>query len=79
MQRGNMPTCVSVLPRFLLNEKGEYVVGITYDEDGDITAYENREKALLQLSAVTPKRLERLANELTEAAKAIINPPNGAT
>jgi len=71
----NKDLAFRVVPRFLLDENGEYMVKVLLDEDGDITGFEKHNEALLMMTAVNPKRLERLALELVEAAKAIVNPP----
>ena len=68
-------TCIRVAPRFVLNDEGEYIITVNLDEDGDITGYENTEAAFLKMAGITPKRLERLMDEFSEAAKAIVNPP----
>jgi subtilase family serine protease len=65
-----------MLPRFLLDENGEYMVTVKLDEDGDIQELEKYNEALFTMIAVNPKRLEKLALELVEAAKTIVNPPN---
>lgn len=72
----NRDVALKLLPRFLLNDEGEYMVTVTLDDDGDITNMENINEAFMKMSAITPKRLEKLAQELAEAAKAIVNPPN---
>lgn len=77
VSNGNKEMAIRVAPRFLLDDKGEYVVQVKLDDDGDIASLDGGTEALLQMSVVTPKRLERLSNELVEAAKAIVNPPNG--
>lgn len=73
---GNRDLAYRIIPRFLLDENGEYVVTVKLDEDGDIQNFENYSAAMLKMTSVNPKRLERLKDELTEAAKAIVNPPN---
>lgn len=77
LQAGDQKTALQVLPRFLLGEDGEYLVKIVYDADGDIEKIENIKEAFLMLTAITPKRSERLTIELMEAVKAIVNPPSG--
>lgn len=72
---GNRDAAIRVAPIFLLDESGEYIVKVILDADGDIFAYENKQEALLRMTALTPKRLEKLTHELMEAAKAIVNPP----
>lgn len=73
---GNKDVAYRCLPRFLLNGENQYLVTVNLDEDGDITGFEHTSDALLKMSVVTPKRLEQLAKQLMEAAKAIVNPPN---
>ena len=67
---------IRMMPRFLLDDSGEYVVKVILDADGDIERYDCLNEALMLMTAVTPKRLEKLAHELVEAAKAIVNPPS---
>lgn len=74
---GSKETAMRLIPRFVLGDDGEYIVKVTLDADGDIAGLEGLDTAFLKLSAMTPKRLEQLSNELTEAAKAIVNPPTG--
>lgn len=74
--KGNKEITYRVIPRFLLDENGEYMVTIKMDEDGDIQEFVNLNKAMLTMTAVNSNRLEKLALELMEAAKAIVNPPN---
>lgn len=77
VQGGNKKAALSCLPRFLLDETGEYVVKVELDEDGD-PKFEGADAALIKIvSTINPKRLERLENELCEAARAVVNPPNG--
>lgn len=76
VQDGHLQTCVSILPRFLLNDSGEYVISIKYDEDGDVEVFENKQDAVISTSILNTKRFEKLKIELMEAAKAIVNPPN---
>lgn len=73
---GNIENNIRIAPRFVVNTEGEYIVKVTLDDDGDISALENVGDALMEMAKVTPKRLEKLSKELTEAAKAIVNPPN---
>jgi hypothetical protein len=70
-------TAVRILPRFVLDDEGQYIVKVTLDEDGDIQSFEGMDAAFAKLAAITPRRLEKLIKELSEAAKAIVNPPNG--
>lgn len=75
----NLGTAIRIAPRFIVNAEGEYIIKPVLDDDGDIASYENSEEALMLLANITPKRLEKLSKELMEAAKAIVNPPSGAT
>ena len=76
LTNGNIDTAIRVAPRFILGDDGEYMVTINLDEEGDIASMDGVSDALMKMTAVTPKRLERLANEFMEAAKAIVNPPS---
>lgn len=73
---GHVPTVARLSPRFIVGDDGQYIVNIITDADGDIERIENEPEALQKMSAVTPKRLEKLAPEFMEAVKNIINPPN---
>jgi hypothetical protein len=70
-------TAVRILPRFVLGDDGEYVMQVKLDADGDIESFEGHNEAFAKMAAITPKRLEKLIDELCEAAKGIVNPPNG--
>lgn len=70
-------TIIRISPRFILDKEDKYIVEIGVDEDGDIKEFKNITAALLVMTGVTPKRLEKLIDEFTEAAKAIVNPQNG--
>lgn len=72
---GNRDTALRLIPRFILDKDGEYVVKVKCDEDGDIQEFENLREATMQMTAITPKRSERLVDEMLEAAKSIVNPP----
>ena len=69
----NEGVVISVAPRFIVDDKDEYIVKVNLDEDGDIESLENMDKALEKLSLVTPKRLEKLVQEFSEAANSIVN------
>lgn len=71
---GNVETIVRVCPRFVLNDSGEYIVKVILDQDGDIEKFENIADAFNKIAGVTPKRLEKLTAEFTEAVKGIVNP-----
>lgn len=70
-------TIVRIAPRFITNAEGEYLVTVNLDDDGDITSFDGLEEAFENMAAITPKRLEKLIVEFSEAAKGIVNPPNG--
>lgn len=77
VQGGSKKTALLCLPRFLLDESGEYAVKVTLDEDGD-PKFEGANEAFLKIvSTINPKRLEKLETELCEAARVIVNPPKG--
>lgn len=58
---------------------GEYIVEVVLNEDGDIleTKYLDEAQRMLDAAGITPRRFEKLRKELTEAARNIVNPPNG--
>ena len=70
----NESVIISVAPRFIVDENDEYIVKVKLDEDGDIEELEGVNEALAELAKVTPKRLENLMDEISEAANAIVNP-----
>lgn len=74
LQNGNAPTIAKVCPRFVVGADGEYIVKVVLDNDGDIEKFENMSDAFLLMSGVTPKRLEKLTAEFTEAVRNIVNP-----
>jgi hypothetical protein len=74
---GDKRTVFIVAPRFVLAENGEYSMQVKHDEDGDIESFTNNTETLILMSSITPKRLEKLIPEFREAAKGIVNPPNG--
>lgn len=76
MQTGDKNTAIKLLPRFVVDESGEYIIQVEHDEEGDIKDYVNIEPAVKQLFQVTPKRNEKLAKELQEAARQMVNPTN---
>lgn len=77
LQGDNVDTAIRVLPRFLVDDKDEYVIKVKLDDDGDISEIQNEAEAIVKISVLTPKRLEKLAKELKEAVGNIVNPPNG--
>lgn len=76
VQNGNKDIIIRIAPRFILDGDGKYIVKVNTDSDGDIETYEGLDKALIKLSAVTPKRLDKLVGEFQEAARNIVNPPS---
>lgn len=75
----NRDTAVRILPRFVVDGSDEYIVKVNLDADGDITGFEGLDEAFVKMAAITPKRLEKLIDELCEAAQSIVNPPNAGT
>jgi hypothetical protein len=74
---GSMAAQMAVLPRMLVDDKGNYIVQITHNEDGDPVEYKNVSKAEKIMDKIGVPRFEKLRKELTEAAKGIVNPPTG--
>ncbi len=74
---GNKDAAIRVSPRFVIDKDGEYIVKVKLDEDGDIESLDGLQDAFMRLASVTPKRLERLSEQLTEAVKAIVDPQKG--
>lgn len=70
-------TIIRIAPRFIVNDEGNYLVTVHIDEDGDITSFDGLDAAVMKMAAITPKRLEKLIEEFSEATRAIVNPPNG--
>jgi hypothetical protein len=70
-------TVLRVAPRFAVNKDGEYEMQIEYDEDGDLKQFTGYEDTLLAMAQVTPKRLEKLIDEFSEAARNVVNPQKG--
>lgn len=75
---GDAGTTVKVMPRFVVDADGNYIIGVTHDDEGDIKEYTNVEAAVKAVFTITPKRLEKLKAEFMEAARNIVNPPSGA-
>lgn len=73
---GSREAVTRIAHRFVVDANDEYIVKVILDEDGDIKEFENGGEALLQMAKVTPKRLEKLIHEFSEAARAIVNPPS---
>jgi len=76
INNGHRETVIRVLPRFVLDDEGKYIVTVNVDSDGDITSYDGLAQSFSRMSNVTPKRLDKLAGEFAEAVKDIVNPPN---
>ena len=74
---GNIGSQMRVLPKMIANDDGSYLVKITHDEDGDIASMEGLDEAMKRIEGISARRFEKLRGELTEAAKSIVNPPNG--
>ena len=66
---GSQRVAISIAPRFVVDKDGEYVMQVKLDADGDIESFEGAQEALMQMSKVTPKRLEKLLPQFTEAAR----------
>ncbi len=72
----SLETIMRVAPRFVVDEHDQYIVSVVLDEDGDIKSFKDVSVAMLVMSKITPKRFkEKLAQQFTEAAKAIVDPP----
>lgn len=69
-------TVFRVAPRFAVEKDGTYSMRVEYDEDGNISKFVGYEDAIVNMAMVTPKRLEKLIDEFSEAAKNVVNPPN---
>jgi len=67
---------INTLPRFMVDDKGEYIIKVKIDEDGDVEAVEDADMTLDALTKITPKRLETLYQELREAANGIVKKVN---
>ena len=76
LSAGSKEAALRVAPRFGLNDNGEYIVKVNIDDDGDIQSFDELRAAFGKLASVTPKRMEKLAAEFTEAVKQIVNPQN---
>lgn len=74
---GNIGSQMAVLPKMLVDDSGKYIVEIVHDLEGDIAEVKNLEKANALMNKLSVTRFEKLRKELTEAAKNIVNPPNG--
>lgn len=90
---GSMASQMAVLPRMLVAEKqivikgkdkptrtiapGEYIIKVLHNEDGDPTEYHDVPTAEIIMNKIGITRFEKLRKELTEAARNIVNPPNG--
>lgn len=76
LSAGSKDAAIRVAPRFVVDDAGEYIVKVQIDDDGDISSFDELQAAFLKMASVTPKRMEKLAAELTEAVKGIVNPPS---
>jgi hypothetical protein len=76
-QQGDLNTIQLIAPRFMVDENDEYIINVILDNDGDIEKYENEDRAFSNMGKITPKRLRKLVDEFTEAARSIVNPPSG--
>lgn len=76
ISNGHKETIIRVLPRFVLGDDGKYIVEVKVDDEGDIISHEGLNKAFVRMSAVTPKRLDKLTAEFDKAVKEIVNPQN---
>ena len=74
MLTGDKNTAIRILPRFVTDDGGEYIIKVVHDDEGDIKDYQDIEPAVKKLFSVTPKRIETLAKQLQEAAKQMVNP-----
>ena len=74
---GSLHAQMAVLPRMLTDDKGKYIIEVKHNEDGDPIEYKNVAKAEAIMNKIGIPRFEKLRKELTEAARNIVNPPNG--
>lgn len=74
---GNLGAQMKVLPKMLVDKDNKYIVEIIHDEEGDIAEAKKIIEASAVLENISVTRFEKLRKELTEAAKSIVNPPNG--
>lgn len=74
---GSFETVARILPRFAVNDSGEYIVTVKVNDDGEIEEYFGIEEALQKVSGITPNALKKLVPQFTEAFRDIVNPPNG--
>ena len=60
-------------------QDGEYIVEIVVNDDGDIveTKYLDEANRMMDEAGITPRRFTKLREQLSEAAKNIVNPPSG--
>lgn len=76
---GNIGYQMMALPKMLVDDKGEYVVKVTHDSEGDVEKVEGLAAANERMKNISIPRFEKLRRELTEAARNIVNPPSGVT
>lgn len=74
---GNFDTITRILPRFAVDDNGEYIVSVTLNDDGEVEEYHNITEGLVRVSGITPNSLRKLIPEFVEAFKNIVNPQNG--
>lgn len=74
---GNIASQMKVLPKMLVDDNGNYIIEVILDSDGDVTETKNIEIANGMMEKISVRRFEKLRKELTEAARNIVNPPNG--
>jgi hypothetical protein len=73
ISNGDKKTAMRIVARFAM-ENGKYIMQVKQDDDGDIAGFENEKEALSKLGKVKTQRLESLANEVMEAANALVSP-----
>lgn len=74
---GNFETLSRILPRFAVDDSGEYIVSVTINDDGEIEEFQKIEEGLTRVAGITPNGLRKLTPEFMEAFRGIVNPPNG--
>lgn len=77
LSAGNLDTAIRIAPRFVVDETGEYLCKVILDDEGDIKDFDGIGAALAKCGLVTPRRMQKLAKEMQEAANAIVNPQRG--
>ena len=75
---GSTVAKMKLLPKFLVDSKtGQYVVDVITDEDGDIVELKGLQTAQLRMDVITPRRLEKLFDEMGAALREVVNPTKG--